>query len=100
MSMSDPLADLLTRIRNANRIGRVAVDCPSSRLKKGTLEVLRREGFIRDFKATILRDIEPMDERRPAIKVAFGGLVSWCMYAAVVGLRYTVASRVPSLSRR
>ena len=57
-------------------------------------------GFIRDFKATILRDIEPMDERRPAIKVAFGGLVSGCMYAAVVGLRYTVASRVPSLSRR
>jgi small subunit ribosomal protein S8 len=50
MSMTDPLADLLTRIRNANRIGRMAVDCPASSLKRGTLGVLKREGFISDFK--------------------------------------------------
>ncbi|MHC4473230.1 MAG: 30S ribosomal protein S8 [Planctomycetota bacterium] len=50
MSMTDPLADLLTRIRNGARIGRTTVDSPSSKLKKGTLSVLKREGFIRDFK--------------------------------------------------
>jgi len=50
MSMTDPLADLLTRIRNAARIGRTSVDSPSSKLKKGTLAVLKREGFIKDFK--------------------------------------------------
>jgi len=50
MSMTDPLADLLTRIRNANRIGRTTVDCPASNLKRGTLGVLKREGFIREYK--------------------------------------------------
>lgn len=50
MAMTDPLADLLTRIRNANRIGRTIVDCPASKLKRGTLDVLKREGFIRDFR--------------------------------------------------
>jgi small subunit ribosomal protein S8 len=50
MAMTDPLADLLTRIRNANRIGRSTVDCPASNLKRGTLAVLKREGFIREYK--------------------------------------------------
>jgi small subunit ribosomal protein S8 len=50
MSMTDPLADLLTRIRNANRIGRTTVDCPASNLKRGALAVLKREGFIREYK--------------------------------------------------
>jgi cardiolipin synthase len=57
-------------------------------------------GFVRQFKATLLRGTEPIDGPRPAIEVAFGGLVSWIMYASLVGLRYTVASRVPNLSRR
>ncbi|MCU0727014.1 MAG: 30S ribosomal protein S8 [Planctomycetes bacterium] len=51
MSMTDPLADLLTRIRNANRIGRMSVDSPASNLKRAALDVLKREGFIRDFKS-------------------------------------------------
>jgi len=50
MAMTDPLADLLTRIRNANRIGRSTVDCPASNLKRGTLAVLKREGYIHEFK--------------------------------------------------
>jgi small subunit ribosomal protein S8 len=50
MAMTDPLADLLTRVRNANRIGRATVDCPASNLKLGTLAVLKREGFIRDYR--------------------------------------------------
>jgi small subunit ribosomal protein S8 len=47
--MTDPIADLLTRIRNANTIRREKVDAPYSKIKEGILEVLKREGFIRDF---------------------------------------------------
>src|SRR5579871_6433285 len=47
--MTDPLADMLTRIRNANRIERPAVDMPSTRLKKGVAQVLKDEGFIIDY---------------------------------------------------
>jgi len=49
MSMTDPIADMLTRIRNANRIRRRTVDVPRSRLKRGIAEVLKREGFIVDY---------------------------------------------------
>ena len=48
MSMSDPIADLLTRIRNANQARHAQVDIPASRLKQGICEVLAREGFIRE----------------------------------------------------
>jgi len=44
--MTDPIADMLTRIRNAYRIGREKVDIPASRLKTGIAEVLKREGYI------------------------------------------------------
>ena len=47
--MTDPIADLLTRIRNAIRIERPSVDIPASRTKIGIAEVLRREGYIWDF---------------------------------------------------
>ena len=49
MSLSDPLGDMLTRIRNGQRSGRPTVICPSSKLRSNVLEVLKREGFIRDF---------------------------------------------------
>ena len=49
MSMTDPIADMLTRIRNANAIRRRTVDVPRSRLKKGIADVLKREGFIVDY---------------------------------------------------
>jgi len=47
--MTDPIADMLTRIRNAYRIGRENVEIPASRLKVGIAEVLKREGYITDF---------------------------------------------------
>jgi small subunit ribosomal protein S8 len=47
--MTDPVADLLTRIRNAIQIERPYVDVPSSKLKVGIAEVLQREGYIWDF---------------------------------------------------
>ena len=49
MSMTDTIADMLTRVRNANSIRQRTVDIPGSRLKLGIAEVLKREGFIADF---------------------------------------------------
>ncbi len=49
MSMSDPLGDMLTRIRNAQRARHAVCVAPGSRLRANVLDVLRREGFIRGF---------------------------------------------------
>ncbi|MEE2998719.1 MAG: 30S ribosomal protein S8 [Pseudomonadota bacterium] len=49
MSMSDPVADLLTRIRNGQRAKKSSVNTPSSRLRANVLDVLKREGYIRDY---------------------------------------------------
>lgn len=49
MTMQDPIADMLTRIRNAQRANHPSVSMPSSRLKVAVCEVLKREGFIDDF---------------------------------------------------
>jgi small subunit ribosomal protein S8 len=50
MSMTDPIADLLTRIRNAVNVRHQSVDVPYSKEKAQVLAVLKREGFIADFK--------------------------------------------------
>jgi small subunit ribosomal protein S8 len=47
--MTDPIADMLTRIRNAVRVERPSVEMPLSKVKRGLAEVLKREGFIWDF---------------------------------------------------
>jgi small subunit ribosomal protein S8 len=52
--MTDTLADMLTRIRNAVRIERPAVDMPASRLKVGVAEVLKTEGYIYDYQVGAL----------------------------------------------
>ncbi len=46
---SDPIADMLTRIRNAARVRRKQVNIPSSKLKRGIAQVLKDEGYITDF---------------------------------------------------
>ncbi|MGB5621633.1 MAG: 30S ribosomal protein S8 [Gammaproteobacteria bacterium] len=51
MSMTDPVADLLTRIRNGQKAGKTRVTMPSSGLKKAVLKVLQEEGYIADFAA-------------------------------------------------
>ncbi len=48
--MTDPIADMLTRIRNGIMVNREAVNIPSSRIKVGIAEVMKKEGFIKDFK--------------------------------------------------
>lgn len=52
MSMSDPIADMLTRIRNAQMVEKQAVSLPSSKLKVAIATVLKDEGYIDDFKVT------------------------------------------------
>ncbi|SOC09375.1 SSU ribosomal protein S8P [Ureibacillus xyleni] len=48
MTMSDPIADMLTRIRNANMVRHEKLEVPASNLKKEIAEILKREGFVRD----------------------------------------------------
>ena len=50
MSMTDPIADMLTRIRNANAVKAEAVAIPSSNMKVHIAEILKEEGFIVDYK--------------------------------------------------
>ena len=55
MSMSDTLGDMLTRIRNGQTTNKKVVDAPASRFRKNVLEVLIREGFIRNFEEKEMR---------------------------------------------
>ena len=55
MSMSDTLGDMLTRIRNSQTTKKKVVDAPASRFRKNVLEVLKREGFIRNFEEKEMR---------------------------------------------
>ena len=49
MTMTDPIADMLTRIRNANTAGHDTVEIPASKMKKAIAQILKDEGFITDF---------------------------------------------------
>jgi small subunit ribosomal protein S8 len=62
MSMTDPIADLLTRIRNASKERHEKLEIPASRLKANIVRVLKEEGYIKNFR--LMRE-----EGRPVIKV-------------------------------
>ena len=49
MTMTDPIADMLTRIRNANSVGHKTVDVPASRMKKAIVQILLDEGYIESY---------------------------------------------------
>jgi small subunit ribosomal protein S8 len=51
MVMTDPLGDMLTRIRNGQRAGKSSITSPTSKLRVNVLDVLKREGYIRNYKA-------------------------------------------------
>ena len=61
--MTDPLGDMLTRIRNGQRVGHPQIACPSSSFRLNVLEVLEREGYIRGF-----REVEET-KTRPRIEI-------------------------------
>ena len=52
MSMSDPISDMLTRIRNAQAVQKAQVVIPASKVKAGIAQVLKDEGYINDFRST------------------------------------------------
>ena len=56
MSMTDPLGDMLTRIRNGQRAHKDTISTPASHLRANVLDVLKREGYIRDY---IRREVRP-----------------------------------------
>jgi len=63
MSMSDPIADMLTRIRNAQASEKVTVAMPASKLKTAIAKVLKDEGYIDDFKMS-------QDGTKPQLEIA------------------------------
>ena len=69
MSMSDPIADMLTRIRNAQMVQKVSVVMPASKLKTAIAEVLKAEGYIDGF---AVRDAESKPQLEIALKYYAG----------------------------
>jgi small subunit ribosomal protein S8 len=55
MAMSDPLGDMLTRIRNGQAARKSVVECPASKFRSNVLEVLKREGYIRAYNTEPVR---------------------------------------------
>ena len=50
MSVTDPISDFLTRIRNASKARKIKVEIPSSKMKAGLVEILKKNGYIYDYK--------------------------------------------------
>ena len=69
MSMSDPIADMLTRIRNAQMVQKVSVTMPASKLKSAIAEVLKSEGYIDNF---AVRDTDGKPQLDIALKYYAG----------------------------
>lgn len=95
MSMTDPISDLLTRIRNANRAGKPDVEIAYSRMKAEIARVLKQNGYIQDFYA------EKKEDGKQVLKVQ---LKMVGKERAIVGIRriskpglrrYTGAGEVP-----
>ena len=69
MSMTDPVADMLTRIRNANTAGHAEVDVPASKIKKNIAEILLKEGYIKGFEVV---ETQPQDVIKIEMKYGAG----------------------------
>ncbi len=63
MIVSDPIADMLTRIRNANMAEKVSVEVPSSKIKIEIAKLLKSEGFVSDY------SIIKIDENKPSLAI-------------------------------
>ena len=68
--INDPIADMLTRIRNAQMAGHAAVAMPSSNIKKENARILKEEGFIEDFEVT---EGEKASQNTLQIKIKYAG---------------------------
>ncbi|MCH5171484.1 MAG: 30S ribosomal protein S8 [Erysipelotrichales bacterium] len=98
MVMTDPIADMLTRIRNANAMHHEAVTMPSSNMKVRIAEILKEEGFITDF--VVLGDVKK--ELTITLKYAEGGVrvISGLKKISKPGLRVNVShDKLPRVLR-
>jgi small subunit ribosomal protein S8 len=75
MGVSDPLADMLTKIRNASSVRHEKVDIPLSRLKLEVVKILKNEGYIKNFKKIVVDDksvirvfLKYVDKQQPVIR--------------------------------
>lgn len=71
MSSNDPIADMLTRIRNAVMIGHTAVAMPSSKIKTAIADILKAEGFIENYQVV---DGDPSDQKVLRLRLKYVGL--------------------------
>lgn len=71
--MTDPIADMMTRIRNASSAGHDKVDVPASKMKANICKVLKEEGFIRNFKI-VAKDANDLRIRIGLKEKTFGGI--------------------------
>src|SRR2546426_12082474 len=94
---SDPIADMLTRIRNASRAEHEKVDIPASRLKVRVAEILKDEGFIKNF-----RLLEDATQGTLRVYLKYGGanekMISGIASASTPGPRvYVTRDRIPPI---
>ncbi len=89
MSMTDPIADMLTRIRNANMVSHETVEIPASKLKIELAKLLKSEGFITDYEVkesgkfkVIVITLKYDERRKPVIskleRISKPGLRNYC----------------------
>ena len=89
MSMTDPIADMLTRIRNANMVSHETVEIPASKLKIELAKLLKSEGFIADYEVkesgkfkVIVVTLKYDERKRPVIskleRISKPGLRNYC----------------------
>ena len=94
---SDPIADMLTRIRNASRAAHEKVDIPASRLKARVAEILKDEGFIKNFR--LLEDTK-QGTLRVYLKYGAGNekMISGLVRVSTPGRRiYVTHDKIPSI---
>ena len=95
MSMTDPVADMLTRIRNANTAGHAEVDVPASKIKKNIAEILLKEGYIKGYEVV---ETQPQDIIKIQMKYGAGKqrVISGIKRISKPGLRvYAKKDEVP-----
>ena len=97
MAMSDPIADLLTRIRNASRAEHEKVDIPSSKLKVRIAEILKEEGFIKNFRLS--RTSKQGDAARvPQVRAGQRAVISGLVRVSKPGRRvYVGKDKIPTI---
>jgi len=110
MSMTDPIADMLTRIRNGCMARKPLVTCPASKLKQRILEVLTSEGYIEGFNVGTLNDraiisitLKYSEDNRPVIngikRVSKPGLRRYARTDAIPAVRNGLGLTILSTSK-